>query len=195
MKALLGLLGTLVAAAIICAGPAVWWYDRRPADAPPLLHFKVLFWSVNWPGKSLGGQLADLKAQEAAAGKRSVRIVKAQTAITHQAEAKEQVAQDHIRVVTRTLIKEIPGAIPSSVDRGFPLSVGWVRFHDAAALGLDLSAAAGPPGLADDVASPVKSSDAAATIAGNYGACHETAERLTALQDWVRQVTAVSSSP
>lgn len=53
MKALLGLLGTLVAAAVILAGPTVWWLDRRPLGSPPIFHWHVLLWSVNWPGDSL----------------------------------------------------------------------------------------------------------------------------------------------
>ena len=77
-----------------------------------------------------------------------------------------------------------------AIDRGYPLSVGFVRLHDAAAIGRDLSAVPAPAGLADDATSPVKSSRLATVIVANYGECRADAERLTALQEWVRTTQA-----
>lgn len=58
----------------------------------------------------------------------------------------------------------------------------WVRLHDAAAAGSLPPAAGGtdaaPSGLTAAAALP--------GITGNYGTCRETADRLTALQAWVR---------
>ena len=34
---------------------------------------------------------------------------------------------------------------------------------------------------------------AAGVVAGNYTACHETAEQLSALQDWVRGLQAIET--
>jgi hypothetical protein len=56
--------------------------------------------------------------------------------------------------------------------------------HDAAALGLPAPGHAGP---ADDAGSGIALSTVAATNAGNYATCHETAERLTSLQEYVRE--------
>lgn len=82
MKALTGLLATLLAAAIICAGPAVWWFDRRPATAAAL-HLHVLFWRLDWPGLSLKARLdrqaADLR--QAVANERTLTAaIRAQNA-------------------------------------------------------------------------------------------------------------------
>lgn len=98
------------------------------------------------------------------------------------AEAKAQAA---IRTLTRTHIKEVPVYVTAETDRRFPLPVGFVRLHDAAALGVDVSAVPDPAGRADGAASTVAPSDAAQTIAGNYGECRAVEERLAQLQTWV----------
>lgn len=84
---------------------------------------------------------------------------------------------------TRSLQLKVPDYVPPSVDRDFPLPLGFVRLHDAA---VDLSELPGP-GAADAQASSVTASAAGSVIVGNYGICHEIAEQLTALQDWERQ--------
>lgn len=93
---------------------------------------------------------------------------------------------DRVRVVhdtTATIQQDIPRYVTPEADRLFPLSVGFVRVHDAAAAGVPLVPSARDT---DATRAGVASSDAAGVIAGNYGACHETAAQLTALQDWVR---------
>jgi len=99
MKALLGLLGTLVAAAIILAGPAVWWLDRRPLGAPPLLHWHVLLWSMNWPGDSLyaRGQIAaaslkQCRANEAAQSRAMAAQEAAVQALAAEGQRRSQAA-------------------------------------------------------------------------------------------------------
>jgi outer membrane murein-binding lipoprotein Lpp len=81
---------------------------------------------------------------------------------------------------TVSLQLKVPEYVPPSVDRAFPLSVGFVRLHDAAANLSELPS----PGPADAEASPIAASTAASTIVTNYGTCHETAEQLIALQEW-----------
>jgi hypothetical protein len=66
--------------------------------------------------------------------------------------------------------------------------LGFVRLHDAAVAGDDLSAAAPGSVGPDDAASGVAASAAAAVIVGNYGACHADQARLAALQAWARGV-------
>lgn len=81
---------------------------------------------------------------------------------------------------THTIQLKVPDYVPPSVDRDFPLPLGFVRLHDAA---VDLSELPSP-GAADAQASTVTASAAAGVIVGNYGTCHEIAEQLTSLQDW-----------
>ena len=65
---------------------------------------------------------------------------------------------------------------------------GFVRLHDAAAAGDDLSAAAASLTRPDDAASDVAASEAAGVIVGNYGACHTDQARLAGLQARVREM-------
>jgi hypothetical protein len=55
--------------------------------------------------------------------------------------------------------------------------------HNAAAENVPLAEPARDP---DAPAPGVALSTVAETVAGNYATCHETAEQLTALQDYVR---------
>lgn len=84
---------------------------------------------------------------------------------------------------THSIQLKVPDYVPPSVDRDFPLPLGFVRLHDAA---VDLSELPSP-GAVDAQASTVTTSTAAGVIVGNYGICHEIAEQLTALQDWERK--------
>lgn len=191
-----GVAGT-IAAIVILALPgigagayAMWWWDNRPPHCPSV-HIRLLFGCCTWSApESLKAQLGDLLAAEAAAKRRAQAINARQAAINAQASAKEAAAQRRIRYVTRTIAKEIPTILTPEVDRRFPLSVGFVRVFDAAALGVDLSALPDPAGQPDDSASPVKPSSAASIVNADFGECHLDQERLTGLQEWVRDTAA-----
>jgi hypothetical protein len=135
-------------------------------------------------------QLGALRAREAAAEQRARRIERDQGQASERIGAADQAKQTRIRTITRTLVHEVPVAIPPSVDRAFPLSVGFVRLHDAAALGLDLSDIAAPAGAADDAAARVGASDAARVIAANYGDCRADAQELADWQAWYAALRA-----
>lgn len=82
------------------------------------------------------------------------------------------------------ITKEIPVYVTPQADASCTVPVGFVRLHDAAAQGQSLPAA---PGRAVDAPSGLALSAVAGTVARNYGICRVTAERLTALQDWVKR--------
>lgn len=84
-----------------------------------------------------------------------------------------------VREVIHDIQREAPKYVTPSTDAAFPLPVGFVRLHDAAAAAV----LPGPPGATDAQASPVAASYAATVIAGNYGICHETSEQLNTLID------------
>ena len=65
---------------------------------------------------------------------------------------------------------------------------GFVRVHDAAVRGDDLPAAPESPAEPDDAASDVAASEAAAVIAGNYGACRADRQQLADLQAWAKSM-------
>jgi hypothetical protein len=89
-----------------------------------------------------------------------------------------------IREHTATLIREVPAHVDAQSDSRFPMPTGLVRLHDAAALGLELSAVPDPAGRADGEASDVAASALASVIAENYGGCREDQARLVAWQSW-----------
>jgi len=108
---------------------------------------------------------------------------------TRQAEATVQVVTqyvDRIQVVREkgdTLIQKVPVYVPVQADAACTVHRGFVSLHDAAAAG-ELPAA---PGATDALAEGLALSAVAATVVTNYQTCHENAEQLKALQDWIRQ--------
>lgn len=122
----------------------------------------------------------------------------AATAAQQQAKAKAQIRQaeatvhvvtqyvDRIQVVREkgdTLIQEIPVYVPVQADAACTVHRGFVSLHDAAAAG-ELPE---PARDADAPAEGLALSAVAATVVTNYQTCHENAEQLKALQDWIRQ--------
>ena len=122
----------------------------------------------------------------------------AATAAQQQAQARVQIRQteatvqvvtqyvDRIQVVREkgdTLIQEIPVYVPVQADGACTVHRGFVSLHDAAAAG-ELPE---PARDADAPAEGLALSAVAATVVSNYQTCHENAEQLKALQDWIRQ--------
>lgn len=101
----------------------------------------------------------------------------ARAAVAPPIAAKQAAAQEKIRTVFKTIIKEVPTYV--SIN-DCPMSPGFRVFHDAAANG-ELPDASRIPDAA-----AVPAPDIANTVAGNYEACHATAARLIDLQGWVR---------
>lgn len=131
-------------------------------------------------------QLASLKAQEAAAAAHAAQVARTQAGIGKAVSGHQAAIQTHIVTVTKTLIQQVPYAVPPPVD--VFLNNGWVRVADASALGM--SPAPATSGKPDDAPSAVKTSDALRWVIDNNGTCHENAAELTDLQSWVQQVTA-----
>lgn len=103
-----------------------------------------------------------------------------------RASAERQV---QIRTVTQEIVREVPVYVTVEADRACPVPVGLVRLHDAAAAGVVPAvpdAAAAP----HDAPSGVALSSVSATVAENYGRCLADQERLSALQQWVRDMAA-----
>ncbi|CUJ09876.1 hypothetical protein [Achromobacter xylosoxidans] len=95
---------------------------------------------------------------------------------------------DRVRVVREkgeTIIKEVPVYVPVQADAACSINRGFVRLHDAAAVG-ELPDSAQD---ADAAAADIALSAVAGTVAANYQTCHENAEQLRALQEWVKEMT------
>ena len=122
----------------------------------------------------------------------------AATAAQRQAQAQVQIQQaeatvqvvtqyvDRIQVVREkgdTILKEVPIYVPVQADAACTIYRGAVSLHDAAATGELPEPSRDPDASAEGLAL----SALAATVVSNYQTCHENAEQLKALQDWIRQ--------
>lgn len=175
-----------------------WKYERLEPGWPNVkVGFLFFHATLHAPGAgsvtALATDLASLKAQEAAAARRAAAVTKAQANVSAAAGAQQDAAQAVITRWRTRFIPEIHNVVTPALDAGFPLSVGWVRAHDAAARGVDLSGPADAAGQPDDTASGVRPSDAIATIAGNYASCRADAARLAGWQKWWRDEAAAQA--
>ena len=127
-------------------------------------------------------------ASEVHAARTAVKTVQRQSAASQVIAVGDQRSQDQIHTVTKTLIQKVPVYVSATTDTRFAVPWGYVRLHDAAAVGDDLSAAAASPGRPDGAASDVTASEAAGVIVDNYGACRADQARLAALQTWAREM-------
>jgi hypothetical protein len=139
-----------------------------------------------------------LGRHQGAAAERQDWQAKADADARKVAEQGERAAEKTVQVVTqyvdrvqvirekaKSITKEVPIYVPS---HSCPMPGGFRVLHDAAARG-ELPDSAG---VADALAVPPQ--DIAATVSDNYGTCHEVAEQLTSLQEWVRGQQAVIQS-
>lgn len=160
MNPLSGLMTSVAIGAVLFAGGAFIGYRYKAGqDAAAVLHQAV----------------------------RTVKVIERSDAATTAAAVDAQATHDRIVYRTITLTKEIPVVLTPAIDVRFPLPVGFVRVHDSAALGLDLSAVPDAAGRPDDAAGDVVASRAATVIAANYGACHDDQARLGELQSWLAE--------
>ena len=121
-------------------------------------------------------------AAQAKAQAHVVQVVQRQAAVAQDVAVHQQAAQDHVRVITRTLIRKVPAYVSIQADAGCVVPDGLRLLHDAAAAGVP--PAAEPAGKSADAPSGLALAAVADTVITNYGICHETAERLKGWQDW-----------
>lgn len=190
LKVLVALIGIFWMA--IGAGWAVyWWATTAPLGWPNYrLGGKVIGITLHLPDPP-GAQLAAMKAAAAKSAAKAKDTETAQHAASVAIGLGEAMAQERIRTVYRTIRTEIHDHVSPAIDRAFPMPVGLVRLHDAAARGLDVSAVPDSAGQPDDAASRFAASDLAGAFTDNYGACRANAEQLSGLQSWIRLEAAI----
>jgi hypothetical protein len=148
--------------------------------------------------KMKDGEIAALRLSYAQAEKAA--IIKAAALQKSQDDAGTRIAlaaaAAHERIVTRTVttVKEVPIYVTRETDARFPLPCGFVRLHDAAALGVDPADIPNPAGKSDGEACEVANSQAISIVAANYGLYLAEDAKLTALQDWVSAEKALSDA-
>lgn len=111
----------------------------------------------------------------------AVRIAKAREKVTTEVVTKYVRVRGATEVVTKTVEKEVIRY--AEANPGYCLDAAWRGLHDDAAAnrvpgtGLKPDGASGAP----------KAAEAIETVTENYSACHRTADRLDALQAWIKK--------
>lgn len=124
-----------------------------------------------------------LEQQKAA----TVEVAKRADITETVAEKAEEKAVE-IRTVTKTIIRKVPEYVTREVVRECVVPRGFIRLLNDSADGV--ATVPGSSGGADGAPAGIGLDTVGASVAGNYGSCRETAARLTALQDWVREQQA-----
>jgi hypothetical protein len=117
--------------------------------------------------------IADLKNKVAVAEQQSKD---ANVALEKKTREKVQVIKETV-YVNKTIIKETAGR---QIDSQCVLPRSAVSLHDSASA----NQVSRGPESADGTPSAVKASELLETVVDNYGACHETAEKLRGWQEW-----------
>ena len=189
LKPFAGILGTLIAAALILSGPYLYWYDRTPT-ATPLLHWHLLWWKVNWPDNPSAHYSALLAAEKVAAA--HVQAVQVQQAsVTAQVQQKAVQAKAQIIYRTNTVLQEVHDAVKADpgIDRRYLVPDLWVRSYN---LSLGDDPAAQPPASADGADSGIPVSEATDVAAANNGLCRRWRDRSLDWADFYAQLQAVT---
>lgn len=100
--------------------------------------------------------------------------------------------ETEVRTVTRTIVEKVPIYVTAEADR-LPVPLGFVRLHDAAALGTP----AVPFGAGESPDSPsgLGLSAVAGTVIGNYGQCLAWREQVIGWQAWYAEQKAAWDKP
>ena len=142
------------------------------------------FGAWSWfKGNEHGTQkLIDYQAAQAI---EAVRINTARSAATAKVVTEYVQVAGKTEVVTQTITKEVVKY--ADANTGYCLDADWRRLHDDAALNA-VPNTRSPP---DGAGGAPKAAAALDAVTGNYAACHRTADRLDALQGWVKAQQAV----
>lgn len=117
------------------------------------------------------------------------RRAQAAAVITQDVGVGVETARVRTRIVYQTITERVPVYVTPEIDRDYPVPVGFVRLHDAAATG---SAATLPDGAGEpaDAPSGVPISAVATTVVGNYASCADDRSRLAGWIEWYGQQRA-----
>lgn len=147
-------------------------------------------WIGQGVAKEQRAEAARLKAAQSKVAKREDKAAK----ITADVGADLQKNRVQIAYRTRVLIKEVPAYVSPAADAECVVPAGFVRLHDAAALG----SPTGVPGPARgpvDAPSGVPLSAVAATVVGNYGVAYDWRAEALSWRAWYTRQSAEWAKP
>jgi hypothetical protein len=116
----------------------------------------------------------------------AVNIVVKQGEVTERVIVRYVKVKGETRTVTQTVEKEVIKYVEKNT--GNCLDSEWGLLHDAAAA----NTVSTPPGRADGASGAPTAAEALQAVTDSYAACHRTADRLDALQAWVRDQAKVA---
>ena len=142
----------------------------------------LVMWKM---GDDLSKKTTELKAARAElkAITKVVTVERKQDEVSTNVSTKTEAQLVKTRTITKDIIRYVPQILP---DRGYVIRNGAVCVHDAAAIG-NVSGLSDSACKSDDAPSGITDTQAFTTIAENYGAYHECADRLTGLQAWTSE--------
>jgi hypothetical protein len=137
-------------------------------------------------------QLKDAKALTAAVAAAAAKA-RGITAANWQASLAESESQNHIVVVTKRILQEVPAYVTPAQDAVGCITFGFVRVLNAAANGVDPASLSLPAGESDDTCTGLAVSAVAATLADAYGTSRQNSEQLDSLIASIRHNDAIST--
>jgi hypothetical protein len=140
-------------------------------------------------------QRDDARAKAAALAAASDRMRRADALSLNSAVA-EAAAQQKLADEKSVIAREVHRHVSPDISNRVCVPYGVVRVLDAAGLGADPDALPLPAGQSDGACAPVAADALAANVAANYATARSNAERLNALQAWVKaQADTSNTSP
>lgn len=127
-------------------------------------------------------KLIDYQAKQAV---ETVRVAQARSIVTERVVTKYVQVKASNKTVSDTIAKGVSDY--ASSNSGSTLTPAWRMFHDAAALNTIPAAGFEP----DGTSGATSAATALETVTENYAACTRNAQRLDALQGWIRAQAAV----
>ena len=173
---LAGVLG-LLASWVIRMIPFVATY-RLPIQAVSIL--ALVF------GVYMEGAISNQESWEAKIAEAKLEVAQKET---KSAEATTKVVTKYVEKVkivkenADVIVKEVPKYITKESDAKCAIPNAFVVLHDSAVKNEVPDTAR----LSDEGTSGTKLSTVTETVVGNYSICHQNAEQLKALQEWVRE--------
>lgn len=133
-------------------------------------------------------KLIDYQGAQAVA---SIKVIARQTKATERVLTKYLERVKLVEGATTTIEKEVTKYVDSKpLALACMLDNRWVRLHDAAAGALPPA-----PGQPDDATGALPAPEALQTITKNYAAGNRNADKLDALQEWIREQIKATNGP
>lgn len=182
----------MIPAGVAAFFAAAWRLIKPPAGRRVALGLALVL-IVALAGRGLfdAGVAAEKRAQaarDAKAEKVVAKVASGGVAIAQDVGRKLDAVKVEVRWRTKILKEEVPVYVTAETDRAYPVPVGFVRLHDAAATGSALSAA---PGGSVNGPSGVALSAVADTVVENYGTCRIFEAEALAWREWYPRQAAL----